>query len=96
METQTSNTSTTCSFSTNTSTVCTQTLAEYYNALRKKMAVAIKKDFSTSRYRQNVLSCKGKDIQFLTLYHTPKTFKGEKVQLHAFSTKVQDVSGQLE
>jgi len=60
------------------------------------MAVVIKKDFSTSRYRQNVLSCKGKDIPFLTLYHTAKTYKGVEVQLHAFSTKVQDVSGQLE
>jgi len=57
------------------------------------MAVAIKKDFSTSMYRQNVLSCKGKDIPFLTLHHTAKTYKGAKVQLHAFSTKIQDVSG---
>ena len=63
---------------------------------KEKMAVAIKKDFSTSRYRNNVLSCKGKDIPFLTLYHTAKTYKGAKVRLHAFPTSVQDGSGQLE
>jgi len=51
---------------------------------KEKMAVAIKKDFSTSRYRYNVLSCRGKDIPFITLYHIAKTYKGAKVQLHAF------------
>jgi hypothetical protein len=52
------------------------------------MAVAIKKHFSSSKYRQNVLSCKGKNIPFLTPYHTAKTYKGAKVQLHAFSASV--------
>ena len=95
VETQISNSSTTYSLGTNMPTVCIQILAVYHKALKKKMAAAIKKDFSTSRYRQNVLHCKGKDIPFLTMNHTAKTYKGAKVQLHAFSTSAQDGSGSL-